>query len=81
MDASSLAEQMAIMPIGNIAATFPHDTAIPEFAGLHVNDESVRVVYENASTTARPLRYQVVVTWTGTGGCGGRYVLNGVRAR
>ncbi len=81
MDATSLAEQMAIMPIGNIATTFPNNQDIAEFTNLHVNNERVRVVYANGDATARPLRYQVVVTWTGSGGRPGRYVLNGVRAR
>ncbi len=81
MDATALSEQMAIMPIGSIATTFPNDTEIAEFSNLHINNEQVRVIYENNDTTARPLRYQVVVTWIGVGGRAGRVTMNAVRAR
>ncbi|HYC76538.1 MAG TPA: hypothetical protein VEI02_02820 [Planctomycetota bacterium] len=81
-DASSLMEQMSVVPLPNLSATFAHDAPIAEFAGLHCPNQSVRVVYEDAAaTTEPPVNYRVISTWTSTVGRPETLVLRGVRAR
>jgi type II secretory pathway component PulJ len=74
MDSTALMEQMAMMPIADLGATFPHATEIPEFNGLHVPDQRVQVIYDNADPNARPLLYRA-------GRMPARLSLRGVRAR
>jgi hypothetical protein len=81
MDAQALMEQMGVMPLNTIAATFPHDTPIPEFDDLHVPNQEVRVRYEGGNPNARPLMYEVLSTWTTVGGQPAQLLLRGVRAR
>lgn len=81
MDTTALMEQMALIPIGNLGATFPHATNIPEFDNLHVPDQRVQVVYDGGDPNARPLGYQVVSTWTSAGRLPARLVVRGMRAR
>lgn len=81
LDATALMEQMSVIPIANVGATFPHATDIPEFNDLHVPGQRVQVLYANGNPALRPLEYQVVCTWTSTGGFPGRLVVDGVRAR
>jgi hypothetical protein len=81
-DTSSLMEQMAIVPLANLATTFAHDTNIPEFANLHVPDQAVRVVYDNpAAPTVAPVGFAVVSTWTSSLGRNETLTIRGVRAR
>jgi hypothetical protein len=78
---SALMEQISILPIANIGATFPNATDIPEFTDLHVANQRVRVVYANNNPDARPLQFQVISTWTTVGGLPARLVVQGLRAR
>ena len=81
-DVNSLTEQMAIVPLANLSTTFPHDTDIPEFDGLHVPAQRVFVRYaDGAGTTAAPMNFEVVTTWTSTLGRTETMVVRGVRAR
>lgn len=81
-DASSLMEQMAILPLANLATTFAHDAEIPEFAGLHAPDQAVRVQYDDpAAATVAPVAYTVVSTWTNSLGRQETLRIRGVRAR
>jgi Tfp pilus assembly protein PilV len=81
-DANSLTEQMMIIPLPNLSATFAHDTPIPEFDGLHCPDQQVRVLYEaGAGAATPPVNYSVVSTWTSTLGRTETLVVRGVRAR
>lgn len=81
MDTTALMEQMAMIPIGNLGATFPDSTDIPEFNDLHVPDQRVQVQYANNNPDARPLEFQVVSTWTTANRLPARLVVQGVRAR
>jgi len=81
MDTTALMEQMAMIPIGNIGATFPHATDIPAFNGLHIPNQRVQVHYDNGNSNARPLGYEVVSTWTTAGRLPAKLVVRGVRAR
>jgi Tfp pilus assembly protein PilE len=81
MDTTALMEQITLIPIGDIANTFPHATDIPEFNDLHIRDQRVQVVYANGNAAARPLEYQVVSTWTTAASRPARLSVQGVRAR
>jgi Tfp pilus assembly protein PilV len=81
MDTTALMEQMAMIPIGDLANTFPDATDIPEFNDLHIPNQRVQVVYANGNPAARPLQFQVVSTWTTAGSLPARLTIQGLRAR
>jgi hypothetical protein len=81
LDTTALMEQMRLIPIGNLGATFPHAVDIPQFNDLHIPNQRVRVLYDGANPNARPLGYQVESTWTTAGRLPARIAVRGVRAR
>lgn len=80
-DVSALMEQIAIMPLTTIGATFVHDQYITDFNDLHARSERVKIRYANGNPNAVPLNYDVIATWTTVAGETGKITMHGVRSR